>query len=145
MATKPPSGYSKLSILKNRGKPTQNSTIVLIKIIIISALTWTRVGSLTRSKSKNKDVNRTAKHKDISQWLKDLDLEQYASLFHMYQGVEDILHLSEADLKDLGVKKSSHRAAIISSLTQLQAKYYGMLFAVKSVNNFNWNLMFRKL
>lgn len=88
------------------------------------------MGSLTRSKLKNKENNdnRTAKHKDIRQWLKDLDLEQYASVFHAYQGVEDILHLSEADLKNLGVKKSSHRAAIISSLTQLQAKYYGTYF-----------------
>lgn len=95
------------------------------------------MGSLTRSKSKNKEsiTNGTAKHKDIRQWLKDLDLEQYASLFHTYQGVEDILHLSEADLKDLGVKKSSHRAAIISSLTQLQAKYYGMYFVcIKTIN-----------
>ncbi|XP_050294522.1 breast cancer anti-estrogen resistance protein 3 homolog isoform X2 [Anthonomus grandis grandis] len=92
-------------------------------------LSWSRFGSLPLRKSRLAKENGTAivpkpKHKDIAQWLKDLELEEYLQLFAKYQGVEEILELSESDLKTLGVKKSSHRATIISSLTLLRAKYH---------------------
>lgn len=38
--------------------------------------------------------------------------------------MEDLLDHSEADIRDMGVKISSHRAKIMSSLTGLRYKYY---------------------
>ncbi|KAL1512940.1 hypothetical protein ABEB36_002439 [Hypothenemus hampei] len=95
----------------------------------IHNINWSRFGSLPMRKSRLAKDNGISiipkpKHKDINQWLKDLELEQYVGLFEGYQGVEDILELSETDLKKLGIKKSSDRAAIISSLTLLRAKYH---------------------
>lgn len=94
-----------------------------------SDLSWTRFGSLPlRSKTrlnKQNGVVSAAKHKDIAVWLRELDLEEYQEAFQKFQGVEDLLEFSETDIKDLGVKKSSHRARIISSLTCLRAKYHG--------------------
>ncbi|XP_018575395.1 uncharacterized protein LOC108914152 [Anoplophora glabripennis] len=91
-------------------------------------LSWTRFGSLPlRSKArlgKQNGVVAAAKHKDIAVWLRELDLEEYQEAFKKFQGVEDLLEFSETDIKDLGVKKSSHRARIISSLTCLRAKYH---------------------
>ena len=57
-----------------------------------------------------------------------MDLQQYDNLFQKFNGVEDLLEFSEADLKDLGVKISSHRATIISNLTILRAKYHGKIY-----------------
>ncbi|XP_030768424.1 breast cancer anti-estrogen resistance protein 3 homolog isoform X2 [Sitophilus oryzae] len=93
-----------------------------------SGLNWNRFSSLPIRKSRLAKENGVSiipkpKHKDISQWLKDLDLEQYIPLFSKFQGVEDILEFNEGDIKDLGVKKSSHRATIVSSLTCLRGKY----------------------
>lgn len=65
------------------------------------------------------------KHIDIKQWLADLELDHYAGQFSKFEGVEDIIDFSERDIKDLGVKMSSHRARIVSSLTALKANYYG--------------------
>ncbi|XP_028134652.1 breast cancer anti-estrogen resistance protein 3 homolog isoform X2 [Diabrotica virgifera virgifera] len=92
-------------------------------------ITWSKFGSLPlrSSKSRLKKENPflpAKKHKDVSVWLRDLELEEYQELFQNYQGVEDLLEMSEQDIKELGVKKSSHRARIISSLTCLRAKYH---------------------
>ncbi|KAJ8920864.1 hypothetical protein NQ315_015656 [Exocentrus adspersus] len=91
-------------------------------------LSWTRFGSLPlRSKSRlssHNGVSAASKHKDVAVWLRELDLEEYQEAFRKFQGVEDLLEFSETDIKDLGVKKSSHRARIISSLTCLRAKYH---------------------
>lgn len=62
---------------------------------------------------------------EIGKWLQNLDLEDYKENFSKFGGVEDILDLSETDIKNLGVKISSHRALIVHSLTVLRAKYYG--------------------
>ncbi|KAJ8966248.1 hypothetical protein NQ314_003663 [Rhamnusium bicolor] len=94
-------------------------------------LSWTRFGSLPlRSKARANRENGVGntKHKDIAVWLREMDLEEYQSIFEKFQGVEDLLEFSETDIKDLGVKKSSHRARIISSLTCLRAKYHGKYF-----------------
>ncbi|RZC35190.1 SAM 2 domain containing protein, partial [Asbolus verrucosus] len=97
-------------------------------------LSWAKFGSLPlRSKSRINKANKTAsvldtknsKHIDVGQWLKSMDLERYDDIFKKFEGVEDLLEFSEADLKDLGVKISSHRAMIISNLTILRAKYHG--------------------
>lgn len=105
----------------------------------IPDLTWARrFGSIVSIKSKigpthqlcqleNETVQRCfqGKHLDIIEWLKILDLLQYEDLFKDFGGVEDLLDHSEADIRDMGVKISSHRAKIMSSLTGLRYKYYG--------------------
>ncbi|XP_019877057.1 breast cancer anti-estrogen resistance protein 3 homolog isoform X2 [Aethina tumida] len=93
----------------------------------IYSLQFNRFGSLPlRGKNKKDNVfePKRTKHKDINVWLKDLELEQYKPNFDKFQGVEDLLEFSESDIKNLGVKNSSHRARIISSLTCLRAKYH---------------------
>ncbi|XP_074027114.1 breast cancer anti-estrogen resistance protein 3 homolog isoform X2 [Leptinotarsa decemlineata] len=94
----------------------------------IHNLSWTRFGSLPLRSSKaraNKENELSnKKHKDISKWLREMELEEYQEKFQKFQGVEDLLEFSEQDIKELGVKKSSHRARIISSLTCLRAKYH---------------------
>ncbi|XP_063234266.1 breast cancer anti-estrogen resistance protein 3 homolog [Bacillus rossius redtenbacheri] len=62
-------------------------------------------------------------HLDVRQWLNILELAQYAANFDKFDGVEDLLSFSEADIKDLGVKNSAHRARIVSSLVALRTKY----------------------
>uniref|UniRef100_A0A1B6CI19 SH2 domain-containing protein n=1 Tax=Clastoptera arizonana TaxID=38151 RepID=A0A1B6CI19_9HEMI len=65
----------------------------------------------------------TGPHLDVPQWLTILDLTQYAHLFEKFNGVEDLLRFTEADIKDLGIKNASHRARMVSSLVALRAKY----------------------
>lgn len=65
------------------------------------------------------------KHLDVTEWLRFLELEQYEDLFEEFEGVEELLEHTEADIKALGVKISSHRAKIMSSLTGLRCKYHG--------------------
>lgn len=60
---------------------------------------------------------------EINEWLKVLELEQYESFFADFDGVEELLGHTEADIKNLGIKIASHRARIMSSLTALSAKY----------------------
>ncbi|XP_063903243.1 breast cancer anti-estrogen resistance protein 3 homolog isoform X3 [Zophobas morio] len=110
-------------------------------------LSWTKFGSLPlRSKSRinkanianntiSSSDNKNTKHIDVKQWLKSMDLQQYDNLFQKFNGVEDLLEFSEADLKDLGVKISSHRATIISNLTILRAKYHGNFRRTPSVRH----------
>lgn len=62
-------------------------------------------------------------HLDIDVWLQNLDLPQYSLLFCKYTGVEEILWMSERDVKDLGVKNGAHRAILVSSLIVLKRKY----------------------
>ncbi|XP_078605327.1 breast cancer anti-estrogen resistance protein 3 homolog isoform X1 [Branchiostoma floridae x Branchiostoma japonicum] len=52
----------------------------------------------------------------IPTWLDSLGLKQYSDLFSNYKGVESLLVLSEADIKNLGVNNGGHRASIVSSL-----------------------------
>ncbi|CAH1100298.1 unnamed protein product [Psylliodes chrysocephalus] len=95
----------------------------------IQSLSWSKFGSLPLRSSKHRlkkenQLQPPKKHKDVSVWLIELDLEEYRPLFQKFQGVEDLLELSEQDIKELGVKKSSDRARIISSLTCLRSKYH---------------------
>nr|CAI5823483.1 unnamed protein product [Callosobruchus analis] len=107
----------------------------------ISNLSWPRFGSLPLRASKYRLHHATpigngvpappngttpsehrGKHKDIDVWLRDLELEEYQAVFQKYSGVEELLELSEREVRDLGVKKASHRARIVTSLTCLRAK-----------------------
>lgn len=42
-------------------------------------------------------------------------------IFYIY--LQDILWMSERDLKEIGIKNGSHRARMMSSLTILKGKY----------------------
>ncbi|XP_055953425.1 breast cancer anti-estrogen resistance protein 3 homolog isoform X2 [Argiope bruennichi] len=65
----------------------------------------------------------TGPHLDTGQWLKKLDLKEYNHIFKSYNGVEDILSLSEKELKSLGVKNNTHRTRMMASLIVLRDKY----------------------
>ncbi|XP_075944071.1 breast cancer anti-estrogen resistance protein 3 [Anarhichas minor] len=63
------------------------------------------------------------KHQSISRWLSQLGLPQYCpALEQEYDGVEDLLHLSEYDLLELGVHNHLHRLHLLTSLRLLQER-----------------------
>ncbi|MGH0138656.1 UNVERIFIED_CONTAM: hypothetical protein FKN15_044981 [Acipenser sinensis] len=63
------------------------------------------------------------KHLAISKWLTQLGLLEYCKLFdEEYDGVEDLLHLTEADLKLMGIHSHTHRAHITSSILVLRER-----------------------
>lgn len=89
-------------------------------------------------------------HMEISTWLDMLDLPQYngnyaihiilnlknenlsekrrefshlTESFVKFIGVEELMYFCEADIRQLGVRNSAHRARIVSSLVALRAKY----------------------
>lgn len=88
----------------------------------------------------------TQQHLDIKAWLIVLDLQQYEGnnihlcasglqqfllcvLFHRtesfskFLGVEELMYFDEADIKQLGIRNSAHRARIVSSLVALRDKH----------------------
>lgn len=67
--------------------------------------------------------NNTKPHLELQQWLRALDLTEYQDTFSGFNGVEELLHYSETDIKQLGVNNSAHRARIVSSLLALKIKY----------------------
>ncbi|KAG5850087.1 hypothetical protein ANANG_G00078520 [Anguilla anguilla] len=63
------------------------------------------------------------KHLAIPKWLSQLGLPEYSVLFDdEYDGVEDLLHLTELDLQQLGVHNRMHRVHILSSIQVLQER-----------------------
>uniref|UniRef100_A0A3B3V169 BCAR3 adaptor protein, NSP family member n=2 Tax=Poecilia latipinna TaxID=48699 RepID=A0A3B3V169_9TELE len=63
------------------------------------------------------------KHQSISRWLSQLGLPQYCMLLEQeYDGVEDLLHLSEYDLLELGVHNHLHRLHLLTSLHLLHER-----------------------
>ncbi|XP_035226871.1 breast cancer anti-estrogen resistance protein 3 homolog [Stegodyphus dumicola] len=68
-------------------------------------------------------MSSTGPHLSIDHWLDKLDLTIYRSLLKDYNGVEDILWMSERDLKNIGIKNGSHRARLSTSLKILKDKY----------------------
>lgn len=62
-------------------------------------------------------------HLDLEQWLNVLDLQQYSENFKKFNGVEELMYFCEADIKQLGVRNSAHRARIVSSLVALRDKW----------------------
>lgn len=61
-------------------------------------------------------------HLDIRDWLQRLEMLEYEDNFKKYSGVEELIKLNESDIRDLGVKNSSHRARIVASLVALNGK-----------------------
>uniref|UniRef100_UPI00398E7E59 breast cancer anti-estrogen resistance protein 3 isoform X2 n=1 Tax=Pristiophorus japonicus TaxID=55135 RepID=UPI00398E7E59 len=63
------------------------------------------------------------KHLPICKWLAQLGLPEYFPLFdEEYDGVEDLLHLTESNLRQLGIQNQTHRTHIVSSIFQLQER-----------------------
>ncbi|XP_016367148.1 breast cancer anti-estrogen resistance protein 3-like isoform X1 [Sinocyclocheilus rhinocerous] len=63
------------------------------------------------------------KHMSISKWLSQLGLPQYCTLFdEEYDGVEDLLQLTEMDLLGMGVQSRLHRIHILSSIQVLRER-----------------------
>ncbi|XP_034635621.1 breast cancer anti-estrogen resistance protein 3 isoform X3 [Trachemys scripta elegans] len=61
------------------------------------------------------------KHLSISNWLTELGLPEYCMLFDkQYDGVEDLLHLTEVDLRKMGIENQIHRTHILSNILLLQ-------------------------
>ncbi|XP_033103503.1 breast cancer anti-estrogen resistance protein 3-like isoform X2 [Anneissia japonica] len=58
----------------------------------------------------------------VDVWLRTLELEEYVSLFKPNTTVDSLLHLTEKDLLDLGVKSPVHRARIASNLVLIRQK-----------------------
>lgn len=59
---------------------------------------------------------------DIRTWLERLELLEYDENFKKFSAVVELINFSEIDIKDLGIKNSSHRARLISSLIALKGK-----------------------
>lgn len=65
----------------------------------------------------------THPHLDIEQWLIALELESYRENLRKFNGVEELMFFCEADIKQLGIRNSAHRARIVSSLVALRDKW----------------------
>ncbi|XP_072176581.1 breast cancer anti-estrogen resistance protein 3 homolog [Diadema setosum] len=61
-------------------------------------------------------------HLEISVWLQKLELEEYAHLFKSVTTVQDLLHWSEKDLLDIGIRNGAHRARLASNLVFIREK-----------------------
>nr|XP_030135039.3 breast cancer anti-estrogen resistance protein 3 isoform X1 [Taeniopygia guttata]XP_041573654.1 breast cancer anti-estrogen resistance protein 3 isoform X1 [Taeniopygia guttata] len=60
------------------------------------------------------------KYLPISNWLTQLGLAEYCTLFEQYDGIEDLFHLTEVDLRKLGIENQGHRTHLISNILLLQ-------------------------
>ncbi|XP_039582952.1 breast cancer anti-estrogen resistance protein 3 isoform X1 [Passer montanus] len=60
------------------------------------------------------------KYLPISNWLAQLGLAEYCTLFEQYDGIEDLFHLTEVDLRKLGIENQGHRTHLISNILLLQ-------------------------
>ncbi|XP_045206378.2 breast cancer anti-estrogen resistance protein 3 homolog isoform X2 [Mercenaria mercenaria] len=72
---------------------------------------------------KHHQHNMATRHIAVETWLEALGLMEYVTCFTQYNGVENLLYMSEAEIKELGVKNAAHRAKIVSSLRILREKY----------------------
>lgn len=90
---------------------------------IVWSFRFPSIGSLSRRSKASLSQPVARPHIDTQRWLSVLDLDQYSEQFRKFDGVEDLLHFNESDIKELGVRNSSHRARLMSSLVALKAKY----------------------
>lgn len=68
---------------------------------------------------ESRSANQTNDY-SVKTWLEILGLPEYIHLFGHYKSVEEILNLSELDIRDLGVKNSAHRAKMTSNLVMMR-------------------------
>jgi hypothetical protein len=88
-------------------------------LIFFAGIAWSFRFS---SQKKKKMVIANLPHLDIRDWLKRLELLDYEENFKKFNGVAELIEFSESDIKDLGVRNSSHRARLISSLVALKGE-----------------------
>ncbi|XP_052864406.1 breast cancer anti-estrogen resistance protein 3 homolog [Anopheles cruzii] len=85
------------------------------------SISWSyKFGTVSRRKKHAAQVISAVPHMDTAEWLQRLDLPEYGDKFKSYNGVEELLFLSEADVKKLGIRNNAHRARIVSSLVALR-------------------------
>lgn len=60
---------------------------------------------------------------EIKRSRESFDEEYLTHLNYFLKFLKDLLNLTEADVRNLGLKNSAHRAKIISSLRILKEKY----------------------
>ncbi|CAD7085603.1 unnamed protein product [Hermetia illucens] len=99
-------------------------------------ITWSfRFSTLRKNKMQQPVINNNSPHIAIERWLEQLDLSQYQENFKQYNGVEELLSLSEADIKQMGVRNSAHRARMVSNLLVLREKYHQAKNGVGNTNS----------
>ncbi|XP_055599680.1 breast cancer anti-estrogen resistance protein 3 homolog isoform X2 [Uranotaenia lowii] len=88
------------------------------------SISWShKFGSLNRRRRHDPTMVITScPHLEVRDWLKRLNLEDCYDKFKQFNGVEDFLYYSEADIKKLGIRNNAHRARIVSSLVALREK-----------------------
>uniref|UniRef100_A0A182NLJ9 SAM domain-containing protein n=1 Tax=Anopheles dirus TaxID=7168 RepID=A0A182NLJ9_9DIPT len=86
-------------------------------------ISWSyKFGTVSRRKKHAALVITSLPHMETAEWLQRLDLIEYCDKFKSFSGVEELLFLSEADIKKLGIRNNAHRARIVSSLVALREK-----------------------
>uniref|UniRef100_A0A8W7PJF2 SAM domain-containing protein n=1 Tax=Anopheles coluzzii TaxID=1518534 RepID=A0A8W7PJF2_ANOCL len=87
------------------------------------SISWSyKFGTASRRKKHAALVITSLPHMELGEWLKRLDLAEYGDKFRSFNGVEELLFLSESDIKKLGIRNNAHRARIVSSLVALREK-----------------------
>ncbi|XP_053673186.1 breast cancer anti-estrogen resistance protein 3 homolog [Anopheles nili] len=85
------------------------------------SISWSyKFGTASRRKKHAALVITSLPHMETAEWLQRLDLAEYTDVFRTFAGVEEMLFLSEADIKRLGIRNNAHRARIVSSLVALR-------------------------
>ncbi|XP_041775465.1 breast cancer anti-estrogen resistance protein 3 homolog isoform X2 [Anopheles merus] len=87
------------------------------------SISWSyKFGTASRRKKHAALVITSLPHMELGEWLQRLDLAEYGDKFRSFKGVEELLFLSESDIKKLGIRNNAHRARIVSSLVALREK-----------------------
>ncbi|XP_049529798.1 breast cancer anti-estrogen resistance protein 3 homolog isoform X1 [Anopheles darlingi] len=85
------------------------------------SISWSyKFGTVSRRKKHAAQVASALPHMETAGWLQRLDLPEYRDNFKGYGGVEEMLFLTESDVKKLGIRNNAHRARIVSSLVALR-------------------------
>uniref|UniRef100_A0A2M4A7I5 Putative guanine nucleotide exchange factor for ras-like small gtpase n=2 Tax=Anopheles triannulatus TaxID=58253 RepID=A0A2M4A7I5_9DIPT len=87
----------------------------------LEGISWSyKFGTVSRRKKHAAQVASALPHMETAGWLQRLDLPEYRDNFKSYGGVEEMLFLTESDVKKLGIRNNAHRARIVSSLVALR-------------------------
>lgn len=80
---------------------------------------------------------------EIKRERESFDEEYLTHLNYFLKFLKDLLNLTEADVRNLGLKNSAHRAKIISSLRILKEKYERGIYQTDKGNHYsNYLLIF---
>lgn len=87
-------------------------------LIFFSGIAW----SFRFSSQRKKKILIENETLNIHDWLQRLNLCEYEENFKCFESVEELLNYKEKDLKQLGIKNSSHSSRIIASLSALKGR-----------------------